>query len=169
MKVHLFEQNGSGWILNKCIGSDVRVSAFELFKGGCFLPIPKALKLKRTLVNPMSSGVECFKWAFLAGMHYNDVNGTNREQNSQYKKFEKLYNFSHVNFPASMRDVQRFEKQNSHRNFSLNVFGVYNDDKVLVQYLSKFSTEKNRQVVNLLFVKDETDHPGHIMTITNIQ
>jgi hypothetical protein len=72
-KVQLFKITGSGWILDECIGSDVRITQFELFKGGCFLPIPKGLQLKRTIVNTLNSGSECFKRAFLAGMHYSDV------------------------------------------------------------------------------------------------
>jgi hypothetical protein len=133
------------------------------------LPIPKKLQLKRAIVNPLSSGVECFKWAFLAGMHYGDVQGSHRERIHKYKRFERWYDFSSTKFPATIRDVEKFELLNSHKGFAINIFGLYNDEKVLVKYLSKYTTDKRRIVVNLLFVKDDTDHPGHYLTITNIQ
>jgi hypothetical protein len=75
---------------------------------------------------------------------------------------------SNVNSPTTILDIEKFERRNSETMFSLNVFGVYGKVNISVVYLSKFTTEKVRRVVNLLFVKDEPEHIGHFMTITNI-
>jgi hypothetical protein len=92
-KIQTFEQNEIGWIPEKCFGADIRITEFDLFKAGCFISIAEKLRMKCAIVNPLSPGNECFKWAFLAGMHYADVQGSHRERTSKYNKFIHLYDF----------------------------------------------------------------------------
>jgi len=169
--VNIFEQNGSGWILNRVLGSDIRIVGFDIFKGGCFMPVPRSFRYKRTIINPQNSGKDCFKWAFLSIAHYKDVQGSHRERYLQYRKFEHRYNFECMNFPASMKDVEKFEKWNSDKNFAINVFGVYEqsgETKLSIKYVSRFVKDKQRKVVNLLYVQEVQDHIGHYMGIVDI-
>jgi len=170
--VNIFEQNGSGWILDQVMGCDIRVAKFEVLTASCFVPIPEFLQFKRAIVNPQNTGNECFKWAFLALQHYKDVQGSHRERTKQYEKFVSLYDFTCVQFPASVNDIKRFEKKNSDRGFRINVFGYYYDGdgdwKLHVVYMSHFNNDKTRKIINLLYVKDSSEHHAHYMSIVNI-
>jgi hypothetical protein len=77
-------------------------------------------------------------------MHYSDVQCSHRERIQKFKKLERLHDFSNI------RDVEKFENQNYHKNFSLTVFGINNEEQVLLKYLSKFTTDKKSLVVNLV-------------------
>jgi hypothetical protein len=104
-------------------------------------------------------------------MHYSEVQGSHRERITQYKKFESLYDFSGVNFPASMMDVAKFEKQNSSKSFSVKVFGTYKEfgkNFPNVKLMSKTIRDKSRKVIDLLYVQEAELETGHYMGITSL-
>lgn len=97
--VEIFQKNGSGWVLNRIVGCDIRVTRFEILKGGCFMALPPEIKYKGAIVNPRNLGTDCFKWAFLIGMHSHEIKAKDKGKIPQYKKFASLYDWSTVSFP----------------------------------------------------------------------
>lgn len=166
--IDIFEKNGSGWKLSKVLGCDIRMAEFKLFKGGCFVPVPTQFKLKRAIISPQNPDMECFIWAFLIIMHYDDTPPTNKSRIKQYERFKDLYDFSDLSFPTQLSEVKKFEKTNRAKNFSLNVFGLDDRNELNIKHKSVFFHDKTRKKVNLLYVQEHHNGPGHWMAITAI-
>jgi len=165
----LFEKNGSGWQFNKVLGCDIRIAEFVLFRGGCTsFPVPKQFKAKRAIVSPQNSNNECFKYAFLIQMHYDDVPTYRRGNCSQYDKFKNIYNWDSIKLPTSIRHIARFEKDNQDKKFAVNVWGIDSEQVLNIKYQSQFCRDKTRKVVNILYVQRDHSSDGHYMAITQI-
>jgi hypothetical protein len=165
--VEIFQKNGSGWVLDRIAGCDIRVTRFEILKGGCFMLLPKAVRFKGAIVNPRNSGVDCFKWAFLIGMHSHELKSTDKGRVPQYKKFVSLYDWTNVSFPTVIKEIPKFEKSNLDKHFALNLFGIDSSGNVTVTFLSPFAADKSRKVVNLLHFLEHHEGNGHFATIMN--
>ena len=55
--------------------------------------------------------MECFKWAIIAAMKWEEV-GNNPERVSKLKKYEEEFDWSGLEFPVSFRDINKFESRN---------------------------------------------------------
>ena len=62
-----------------------------------------------------------------------------KQQQKKYKPNLHKPNFDNIEFPMSLTDVPKFEKQN---NIGIIVFG-FEKKKILPFYLNKIKTEKN--------------------------
>jgi len=167
--VDLFEKNGSGWQFNQVLGCDIRIAEFEMFKGGCkSISVPERYRGKRAIINPLNSGNNCFIYAFLIQMHYNDVPKYRRGSTQQYDQFKHLYNWESIKFPTTIRQIAKFEKLNANKMFALNVWGTDSDKELNIKHQSIYCRDKTRTMVNLLFVEEHSFDIGHFMTITQI-
>ena len=66
---------------------------------------------KKAIINPRNSDMECFKWAIIAAMKWEEV-GNNPERVSKLKKYEKEFDWSGLEFPVSFRDINKFKSRN---------------------------------------------------------
>jgi hypothetical protein len=75
------------------------------------------LKIKKAIVNVKNTDHECFKWAILSALY---PPTDNPHRLAHYKAIEHDLDFSGINFPASLKDVAKFERQN---HVSVHVYG----------------------------------------------
>lgn len=167
--VEIFEKNGSGWLLGEVLGLDLRVAHFEILKGGCFAQLDNHTQRKGATVNVKTHDNECFIYAFLAAMHYDNANKHYRNRASQYNKYKSLYNFSDLNYPTTLDRIKKFERVNKDKGFAINVFGYDEDYQICINYLSVFKNIQKRKIINLLLlpVKESSD-TGHYVAITSM-
>lgn len=125
--VDIFEEFGSGWKFSQSLGSDVRLAKYMPRRGRCHVIITPRLTHSRAVVNVKNNDDFCFKWAFLSISHYEQVK-SHRNRPSQYKKYEKEYNWKGISFPADLRSVIKFELQNSTKRLAINVFECSSND-----------------------------------------
>ena len=69
--VSFFEVYGSGCVLDKVIGLDVKIVTYRPLKVSCWIELPPSLKNKKGLVNIRNYDDQCFKWAVLSVLHKN--------------------------------------------------------------------------------------------------
>ena len=70
---------------------------------------PKFSNAKSGLINIRNEDNECFKWCMLYHQSRKDKND-NRV--TALRKVENKYDFSNINYPASLDDIRTFEKTN---------------------------------------------------------
>jgi hypothetical protein len=164
-QVELFERNGSGWRLNKVVGCDIKLAAFNIFVGGCEADLPKRIAIKRAVINPKSGSNNCFLIGFLMAAHFKEIK-THRERPMRYMKFEKLYNFKELECPTPLSYVKKFEKIN---NVAINVFTICEDeeDYINIIYRSPYCIERSEKIVNLLYLPTNKK-VGHWLPITSV-
>ena len=147
-----FQRNGSGWIFNRMIHLDLAVDQYNPIGGSSYIPLPKALVSKKAIVNMKNDDDECFKWCVARALHPIEHNA---ERVSKILRVQaEKYNWKHINFPATLRDIDKFEKDSL--DISINVFG-YERKRVYPLRISKYS--ERPAVINLLLIdKDGKQH-----------
>lgn len=168
-QIEIFEKYGSGWNLCEILGSDIRVAEFEILRGGCFVSVPEELAGKKAIINPQMQGNKCFQWAFLIGMHINDIKSLHRARIRQYEKFVNNYDWKCIEFPTTQQNIKTFESRNAEKMFAVNVFGFDDRGKLNIKYQSMHIRDKKRKIVNLLYVQTCANNPGHFMYINGIE
>ncbi len=167
--IELFESYGSGWQL-KCInGCDLRIGLLPFIGGGCFVELSPFLKNKRCSVNVRNTDNECFKYAFLSVAHYDDVQ-SHRYRVTKYTKYMDRYDFSGMQFPAKIRDVDIFNKNNRPLKICVNIFGTDDeiDGNVVPIKISKDALDPSFKKYNLLLFQDASSCNEHYIGISDI-
>lgn len=166
--IEMFESYGSGWQLEKINGSDIRIGLLPFIGGGCFINILPWLKDKRCVINVRNNDKECFKWAFLSVAHYNDIKD-HRYRVTQYKKYEKLYDFSDMVFPARMKDIDIFNRNNRSKQICVNVFGVDSENCTTIPLkISKDAINPDFIKYNVMLYDDGMSCNEHYVGISDV-
>ena len=80
-------------------------------RGLSYLLLPKWLARKKAIINPLNKDQECFKWAVIAALRWEDID-RNPQRISKLKKFEADFDWSGIGFLVSIRDIKGFEFRN---------------------------------------------------------
>ena len=145
-----FQREGSNWNFRRIISMDIHLNKYEPLSGSSYIPLPNILKSKKAIINVQNTkDNECLKWAVTSAIYPVDKNSTRL---SKYVENAKKLDWSGINFPASLRDVDKFEKLND--AISVNVFGYEKE-----VYPLRISKRANQKTVNLLLISDgENQH-----------
>ena len=148
--IQIFSTGGSGFVVQKVDHLDININKFKPIRGSSYIATPAALVGNNFLLNIRNNDNKCFAYSVLAAMF---PENKNRERQNKYKPNLHKLNFDSIEFPMSLTDVPKFEKQN---NIGINVFG-FKKNKILPLYLTKIRTEK----INYSFVAADrwTDQP----------
>jgi hypothetical protein len=77
-------------------------------KGGNWIKLPSPFNYGGSLVNIKNKDEKCFMWSVLACMNLS----VNSDKPSKYKEFANNYDFSMLNYPVSLNDIDNFSKGN---------------------------------------------------------
>src|SRR5437868_3188344 len=93
-----FLKQGSGWIFEKCIKVEMKIVRFEPINPAQYIPLPTALKNKRSILNIRNTDNKCFVYCILAALHPLD-RMQNANRTNKYIEFENELNLSGLKFP----------------------------------------------------------------------
>ena len=133
--IQMFSTIGSGFVVQKIDHLDININKFKPIRGSSYIATPAALVGNNFLVNIQNNDNKCFAYSVLAALF---PANKNRERQNKYKPNLNKLNLDSIEFPMSLTDVPKFEKQN---NIGINVFG-FDKNKILPLYLSGKSTYK---------------------------
>ena len=100
----------SRFVFDEVLFTNVDFHQLSLTRGSSYLPLPDWLARKKAIINPKNEDRECFKWAVIAAMRWEEINN-NPEKISKPKRFEKDFDWSGVGFPVSVKDIKKFESR----------------------------------------------------------
>ena len=69
------------------------------------------LQSKKAMINPQNKDEECFKWAVIAALHHEEIK-KDHQRISTLRPYENQYNWEGLEFPASINEIDKFEKNN---------------------------------------------------------
>ena len=153
--IQIFSTGGSGFVVQKIDHLDININKFKPIRGSSYIATPSALVGNNFLLNIRNNDNKCFTYSVLAAMF---PEKEHKQRQNKYKPNLHKLNFDNIEFPMSLTDVPKFEKQN---NIGINVFG-FEKNKVLPLYLSKIKAQK---IIPLLLLTDE--FTSHYCLITN--
>ena len=83
----------------------------------------------------------------MSALHHNEINDSHQRP-SKYKKYLGKLNFTGIEFPVSLKDIDKFEKQNP--GIGVNVFGY--EKSVLILRMNRTDPQK---AIDLLYITNE--------------
>ena len=101
----------SGFTVDKIIQLYINFHRLVLTRGSSYTELPKWLKSKKAVINPQNKDEECFKWAAIAALHHEEIKNK-FERISLLKPYENRYNWKGLEFPVSIKKIDKFEKNN---------------------------------------------------------
>ena len=137
---------------------DIDFHRLNLTRGSSYIPLPDWLAKKKAIINPKNLDLECFKLAVIAAMRWEDID-RDHQRISKLSRYEDDFNWDGIKFPASIRNIKRFESRNE---ITINILAL-EDKKVYICWKGK---EYDR-VANLMLI---TDHnKKHYVAIKSLR
>ena len=116
-----------------------------------YIDLLKEIKAKKAVINVQNKDNRCFEYAILSEQYNKEIKA-NPERPSKYKEHLNKLNFTGIEFPVSLKDIDKFEKQNP--EIRINVFGYDKD----VHTLRLNKTDPQNAIDLLLITKEERQH-----------
>ena len=100
----------------------------SLNRGSSYIESPEWLKNKGVTINPKKAKDNCFQYAIIAALNYQNINH-HPERISKLKPFINNYNWKDIEFPSHSKDWRKFECNN--KIIALNILYVpYKNEKI---------------------------------------
>ena len=159
-------RNGSGWVFRRI--TQVRLNIFRYApvvgsSSSSYVKTPEWVERKQAVVNIQNKkDNECFKWSVLQCKYQNKVHpkSMNRVSSFNRKEWINSINWTGIEFPTSLYDIETFENKN--KDWSVNVVQVYTEGKKIPAIVRQSKTNYQRKYeLNLLLIVDEKSGKGH--------
>ena len=138
-------QNGSGWTVDYISTLWLDIAKYQPLRGSSYIPLPKAVKNKKAVVNVKNKGDRCVVWTILAAIF---PVAKNPQRPSKYPQ-DHGFDFTGIDYPTPISQMSRIEKQNP---LAINVFGWDNAHAcVIIHRLS--DAARARTTVNMLLIE----------------
>ena len=145
-KMDKFQRKGSGWRFEEVVSININVNPFNPMRAASYFKLPEEIALKKAIINVQNEDNECFKWAVTSAIYQTKVNP--ERMTKKLRENAARLDWSGIEFPTSLQQIQKFEKQNP---YSINVFG-WTGTSV---YPLRISKHENEQCINLLLLKNK--------------
>ena len=139
---------------------DVNLHRLNLTRGSSYLPLSDWLARKKAIVNPQNDNEKCFKWAVIAALRWTDIK-SHPERISNLREFSSDYDWSGLNFPVSIKDINIFEMNN---DISVNVLSV--EDKNI--YICRKGRPASREINLMLISENDKWHYTAIKSLSRL-
>ncbi|XP_071575601.1 uncharacterized protein [Temnothorax nylanderi] len=113
-----FQERDSGWALSRILNLTVNVNKYNPLHAGCFVEIPREIKMKRPVINVRSMDNACFAWSVVAALHPAQRNA---KRESSYPHYTSVLNLTNIEFPMTLDQIKQFE---DHNDISINVYSI---------------------------------------------
>ena len=148
----------SRFVFDEFLYLDVNFQQLNLKRGSSYLPLPDWLASKKAIVNPHNDDKECFKWSVIAVEH---VGIKDPQRISNLRKFMDNYDWSGLEFPVSIKNIEKFETRN---NISVNLLAVESRDI----YIHRKGQKVGREINLLMVSKDGIWHYTEIKSLSKL-
>ena len=143
---------GSGWRFHSIIRLELHVVSYNPLRGEAWVALAKELVNKNAIINPQNKDDKCFLWCVLRAL--NPTKDNTGRIDKKLKEKENTLNMEGIEYPVSLKDIDKFEKQNL--SIFITVFG-YEDKSVYVLRKSK-NTNREHNVILLLIKEEGVNH-----------
>ena len=140
---------GSGWVFYKIIKLELHTVSYRPLRGNTWIPLPKELADKKAIINMKNKDNKCFMWHVLRKLNPKDDHPERVDKELMEK--ENTLNMEGIEYPVSLKDIDKFEKQNP--NISISVLSFNEKDKVHPLRDSKHVYNREVDIILLLIEK----------------
>ena len=154
------QAEGSGWVFLEVENLTLHTDIWDPIKASSYIDLPKELKNKNAIINMKNEdNNKCFLWCVLRALNPKDTHPERIDKDLKSK--ENTLNMEGIAYPVSLKDINRFEKQNL--DISISVLGYSKDEKIYPLRISKFTKvkkedERKHNIVLLLIKNGDNSH-----------
>ena len=153
------QAEGSGWVFLEVENLTLHTDIWDPIKGSSYIDLPKELKNKNAIINMKNEDNKCFLWCVLRALNPKDEHPERIDKDLKSK--ENTLNMEGIEYPVSLKDINRFEKQNL--DISISVLGYSKDERIYPLRISKYTKakkedERKHNIVLLLIKKGDNSH-----------
>ena len=154
------QAEGSGWVFLEVENLTLHTDIWDPIKASSYIDLPKELKNKNAIINMKNEDNDkCFLWCVLRALNPKDTHPERIDKDLKSK--ENTLNMEGIAYPVSLKDINRFEKQNL--DISISVLGYSKDEKIYPLRISKFTKvekedERKHNIVLLLIKNGDNSH-----------
>ena len=138
----------SRFVFDEVLFTNIDFHQLNLTRGSSYVPLPEWLADKKAIINPKNEDQECFKWAVIAALRWEEI-GNNPERISKLKRFEKDFDWSGIKFPVSIKDIKGFEDKN---RISINLLAIEHREICICRKGGNYENSINLMIINNHYV-----------------
>ena len=118
-KIATFLATDSEVRFHSVIKLELHTVSYKPLRGETYIPLPKELAVKTAIINMKNKDNKCFLWCVLRALNPKDDHPERVDK--ELKPKENTLNMEGIEYPVSMKDLNKFEKQNP--TISITVLG----------------------------------------------
>ena len=162
------QAEGSGWVFLEVENLTLHTDIWDPIKGSSYIDLPKELKNKKAIINMKNEDNDkCFLWCVLRALNPKDRDAERIDKDLKNK--ENTLNMEGIDYPVSLKDIKRFEKQNL--DISISVLGYSKDERIYPLRISEFTKkkkedERKHNIVLLLIKNGDNSHYCYVKNLS---
>ena len=139
---------GTGWAVFNVIKLELHTVIYKPLRGETWVPLPKELADKKAIINMKNENNKCFLWSVLRAL--NPTKSHPERVDKELKLKENTLNMEGIEYPVSLKDIDKFEKQNP--SISITVYGYKKEEGVYPLRISKNIDRKH--IIRLMLIEE---------------
>ena len=163
-KMATFQSLGSGWRLYNIINIELHTVSYIPLRGETWIALPKELANKNAIINMQNKDNKCFLWCVLRALNPKDNHPERIDK--KLKEKENTLNMEGIEYPVSLKDIDKFERQNP--TISITVFGYKEKDNVFPLRVSEYVYTREVDIVLMLIEKNGVKHYTWVKNISRL-
>ena len=154
------QAEGSGWVFLEVENLTLHVDIWDPVKASSYIDLPKYIKNKKAIINMKNKDNDkCFLWCVLRALNPNKEHPERIDEDLKSK--ENTLNMEGIDYPVSLKDIKRFEKQNP--DISISVLGYSKEERIYPLRISEYTkakkeNERKHNIVLLLIKNEDNTH-----------
>ena len=154
---------GSGWVFLEVENITLHTDIWDPIKGSSYIDLPPELKNKNAIINMKNEdNNKCFLWCVLRALNPKNKNAERIDKDLKSK--EDTLNMEGIEYPVSLKDIKRFEKQNP--DISISILGYSKDEKIYPLRISKKENKRKNNIVLLLIKDGDNSHYCYVKNLS---
>ena len=158
----------SGFSLDKIMHLHINFHRLVLTRGSSYTELPECIQNNNVVINPQNKDEECFKWTVIGALHHEEIK-KDHQRISRLRPYENQYNWKGLEFPVSIKKIDKFEKNNP--GIAVNVLLSNKkslDEDIYTVRRSERNVKCKKQVNLLMIVDGEKRHYTAIKSISRL-
>ena len=152
-----FQNRGSNWRFRRVMKLEINTVEYKPLRGSSYFSLPPVLAAKKAIINMKNEDEQCFKWCITRALNPLGKNANPERISKILIKQSEEFNWSGIEFPVSLKDIGKFEKNN---DMSINVFGYDMSGDSMPEVIPlRISTMRSQNTIDLLLLsRDDKSH-----------
>ena len=158
---------GSNYVFDSVDILGIHFHDIKLKRGKSYIKSPDWTSSRKATINPKNTkDNKCFQYSITLALNHSEINN-HPERISKIKSHIHKYNWKDINFPAGIKDWEKFERNNN--NVALNIlYAPPNKDEIKIAYKSKYNRKLKNQAGLLMITGNEqqdTEEKWHYIAL----